>query len=82
MIKPFQVADTLERWTAERCFAVEGVEYDAFEEVAEAEVMVLGEGFEHLEDALFNAHAGLNALDENLSSMFHCLYQCTTVHLL
>ena len=63
MIKPLQLADTLERWTAERRFAVEGVEHDAFEEVAEREVMVLGEGFEHLEDALFHAHAGLNSLD-------------------
>jgi hypothetical protein len=63
VVKPFQVADTFERLAAERRFPVEGVEHDAFEEVAESEVMVLGEGFEHLEDALFDAYAGLYALD-------------------
>ena len=42
VVELLEVSDALERGHAEGAFAIEGVEHDAFEEVAEREVMVLG----------------------------------------
>ena len=42
----------------------EGVEDDAFQQVAQGEVVELGQGLQHLEQALLQAHAGLDALDD------------------
>jgi hypothetical protein len=39
------------------------VKDDALEEVSESEVMVLGKGFQHFEDAFFHSDAGLDSLD-------------------
>ena len=75
--------DALERGRSKRAFAIEGVEDHAFEEVAEGEVMVLGEGFEHLQDAFFHSDAGLDSLDFQFrfgdEVTFH-RYPCTRVH--
>ena len=46
--------------------AVEGMEHDAFEQVAQGHVVILGERLEHFENALFHAHAGLDAFDEEV----------------
>jgi hypothetical protein len=59
------------------------MEDDAFEEVAEREVMVLGKRFEHFQDALLHTDPGLDSF--NLQSMFRdrCafhVYLCTRVH--
>lgn len=63
VVELLQVANPLERWAAERAFAVKGVKNDAFEEVAEGEVVVFGEGFEDFQNALLHADAGLDSFD-------------------
>jgi hypothetical protein len=76
-IEFLQLADALEGCGAERGFAVEGVENDAFEDVSEGHVVIFSEGFEDFEDALFNADAGLYAFD--LEGINEHWYQCTMV---
>ena len=82
VVKLLEVADALKRGRSEGAFAFKGVEDDAFEEVAEGEVMVLGEGFQDFEDAFFHADAGLDSLDLELmlcdGRSFH-MYLCTRV---
>jgi hypothetical protein len=39
------------------------VKDDALEEVAKGEVVVLGKGFQHFEDAFFHSDAGLDSHD-------------------
>ena len=63
VVELLEVADALERGPSEGAFAIKGVEDDALEEVAEGEVMVLGEGFQYLQDAFFHSDAGLDSLD-------------------
>ena len=63
VVELLEISDALERGRSKRAFAIEGVEDDAFEEVAEGEVMVLGEGFQHLQDAFFHSDAGLDSFD-------------------
>ncbi|MGB9245307.1 MAG: hypothetical protein WCC03_18305 [Candidatus Acidiferrales bacterium] len=63
VVKLLEIADALERGRAEGAFAIEDMEKDAFEEIAEGKVVILGEGFEYFQDALFHADAGLDSLD-------------------
>jgi hypothetical protein len=65
-----QARDAREALLAERRLALEGVEDNALEEVAEGDVVELGEAFEDLEEALFEADAGLDALDDELGRGF------------
>jgi len=44
--------------------AVEGVEADAFQQVAQREVVQLGQRLQHLQQALLHADAGLDALHQ------------------
>ena len=47
-VKLLQLADAPERSGAERSFAVEGMQHDAFEQIPEREVVVLRKGLEDL----------------------------------
>jgi len=83
VVELLEIADALERGRSEGAFAIKGVEDDTFEEVAEGEVMVLGEGFQYFQDAFFHSDAGLDSLDVQ----FRCGdelalhgYLCTMVH--
>ena len=82
MVELLEIADALKRGRSKRAFAIEGVEDDAFEEVAEGEVMVLGEGFQHLQDTFLHPDAGLDSLDLELvlsdGRSLH-MYLCTRV---
>ena len=81
IVELFQIANAFERGWAERRLAVEGVEDNAFEDVAESHVVIFGEGFENFEDSFFDTDAGLHALDQEFGIVGH-VYQCTmvTVH--
>src|SRR6202042_2870590 len=70
--------NAFERGWAERGLAVEGVEDDAFEQVAKGHVVIFSQGFEGFEDPFFHTDAGLDALDEKLGIIGH-VYQCTMV---
>jgi hypothetical protein len=78
VIELFEIADASERRRPKRALSFENMEDDAFEEVAEGEIMVLGEGFQYLEDALFHPDAGLGSFD--LQPMLFHVYLCTRVH--
>src|ERR1700728_1681614 len=78
VVELFQIANALERGWAQRGLAVEGVEDDAFEEVAKGHVVIFSEGFEDFENPLFHTDAGLDPLDEKFGVVGH-VYQCTMV---
>lgn len=59
----FEVGDLPPRFLGKGRLAFEGVQDDAFQQVAEGEVVIVGERFQDLEQALFDAHSGLNAFD-------------------
>src|SRR6185503_11404692 len=52
-----QLTDLLQRFPSERCLPLERMKDDAFEEVAEAHVVILGEALEDFQDPLLQAHA-------------------------
>src|SRR6266852_5707557 len=62
-VKLLQLFNTVERGGSERALAIEGVEHNSFQQITQGQVVILGEGFEHFQQALFDADAGLNALD-------------------
>src|SRR5262245_47839175 len=63
LVHPTQRRDLLERVGPERRLALECVQDDALEQVAEREVVGGGHRLEDLEHALLHPHAGLHALD-------------------
>ncbi len=56
---------------AEGRLAVEGVQHDAFEQVAQGHVVIFGESLEHFEKAFFHADTGLDAFDKELRFIEH-----------
>src|SRR5438876_8412253 len=58
-----QRADLLQRGLRERRLALEGVQDDALEQIAEREVELGRERLQHLEQPALEAHAGLGAGD-------------------
>ena len=82
MVELLEIEDALKRGRAEGVFAVKGMKDDAFEEVSQGEVVILGERFEYFQDAFFHADAGLDSLDLELmlcdEGSFH-MYLCTRV---
>jgi len=61
----FQLGDALDRLRPKRRLPFEGMEDDALEKIAEAEIVILGEGLEHLQEALLHPHTGLRSLDDD-----------------
>ena len=82
-IEGLELFDLFQGLRREGRFAFEGVEDDAFDEIAEGHVFLLGDCFEDLEHTFFEANAGLDALDFDggVVLFFLChVYQCTKVH--
>src|SRR5215468_3368227 len=63
-VKPLQFLDAFERYSVERRFAVEGVQHNAFEQVAQRHIVIFGEPLQHFEDALLHPDARLDSFDE------------------
>jgi len=78
IVKTLQLLNSFERSLIEWRLPIESVQNDAFEQVAQRHVVILGEGLKNLEQALFDAHAGLYALNEKFRILVHA-YQCTKV---
>src|SRR5262245_26584206 len=57
-----QVAHVRERRFGERRLALERMQGDALDQVAQAHVLVLGQGLQHLEQALLQPDPGLDPL--------------------
>src|ERR1700683_112871 len=64
IVKPLQLLNAFERGCVKRRLAIEGMEDDALQQIAEGHVVVLGKGFQDFEQAFFHAHPGLDALDQ------------------
>src|ERR1700686_1614931 len=78
VVELLQLAYAFQRGSAEWGLAVEGVQHDAFQNVAQRHVVVLGKSFQNFQDSFFDPHSGLHALDEKLGIACH-VYQYTTV---
>jgi hypothetical protein len=80
-----ELADLAQRLGRKRRLALERVQHDALEQVAQSHVLVLGDGLEHLEDTALQAHASLDAGYDDPGSACHGpvhaieWYQCTNV---
>ena len=61
----FEARDLLQCFPGEGLFALEGVQANALEQVAEPEVGVFGETFQHLEQSRLHTNSGLNTVDLN-----------------
>lgn len=59
----FELLDFAEGLRGKWRLALEGVENDAFEEIPQGHILLLGDGFEDLEDAFLDADPGLDAFD-------------------
>ena len=67
-INPLQVGNDLQRsFIAKRSLPFESVEYDAFEEIAERHIVVLGQPLEDLQDPPLDAYARLHTIDDQLA---------------
>ena len=71
IVKTLQLLNTLERGWAERRLPVESVKNDAFQEVAQRHVVILGESLQDFEQAFLHPDAGLNALDKQFGVFRH-----------
>src|ERR1700757_2728748 len=69
-------ADLLQGGRRERCLALEGVQHDSLEQIAERQVELGSERLEHLEQPALEAHAGLGTADL-LHAIMVPRYQCT-----
>lgn len=63
MVDLFQIGNEFERFVPECRLPFEGMQDDAFNKVAEREVMILGQRFHNLQNSFFNADARLDAFD-------------------
>ena len=77
-VELLQLLYALQRCLIEGALAIEGVENDALEEIAEREVVILSESLQYFQQALFNANPGLYPLDNESLVICH-VYQCTRV---
>jgi Raf kinase inhibitor-like YbhB/YbcL family protein len=74
-VELLQFLDALARGFLERRLAVECVQHDAFEQVAEGQIVKFRQSLEDSEEPLLDAHSGLHALDDKLLAIFlgfHC----------
>src|SRR3979411_415595 len=70
-VELLQFPDAVERSAAERGLAIEGMQDDAFEYVAERHVVILGKAFQDFENALLHPDTGLDALNEKFRIVDH-----------
>ena len=62
-VDALEVGDFFQRRRGERRLVLERMQGHAFEQIAERQVEVFGQSLEHLEQAFFQPHTGLHALD-------------------
>src|SRR5580658_2390990 len=74
-VELLQFLDALQAVRIERALSIESVQNDAFQKIAERQVVVVGKRPQDLQDPLFHADAGLYALDYVLFAW----YQVTNV---
>jgi Raf kinase inhibitor-like YbhB/YbcL family protein len=78
-VELLQLLDAPPRRLLERCLAVKSVQYDAFQQVAQGQIVKFGQCLEHLEESLLDAHSGLHSLHDELLMVFLCSHCGTNV---
>src|SRR5664279_2357070 len=63
--------DLLQGRGRKRRLALKGVQHDSLQQIAEREVLQLGQSLEHLEQAFLHADAGLDAFDDEATMFCH-----------
>lgn len=66
-----ELTDALQRVRAERSFAVERMQDDPLQKIAERKVVILGQRLQNFQQALLYSNAGLYAFDNELSIFGH-----------
>ena len=73
-VDSFQVGYALPRVGAERMLAIERVQHDPFQQIAERHVVIFSQAFQDLEQAFLKANPGLNSLNQySFTLRFRCL---------
>src|SRR5260370_7394904 len=79
-VKLFQVLDASQTDLIEGALSIKSVQHNAFQEIAQIQIVVVSKGPEHFQEALFHADAGLHSFhrvfDHAISPIW---YQITTV---
>jgi hypothetical protein len=70
-VKPFEVLDAPQGFRLKRAFSVERVQDDAFEQIAQRQIVIFGERFQDFEQALLDANAGLHSLYDEFAMFCH-----------
>jgi hypothetical protein len=55
------------------------MQHDAFQQVAQGQIVKFGQGLEHFEEPLLDAHAGLHSLHDKLLMIFRRSHYGTNV---
>ena len=71
-----ELFDSLHRFGAEWSFALKGMQDDAFQQVAQAAILIFRQRLQNFEDPLLHAHTGLNALDLQSRLRFRPSLRC------
>lgn len=78
-VELLQLLDALARRLLKRGSAVKGVQDDAFEQVAQTQIVKFGKRLEHFEQTLLHSHTGLDALDHKVLVKSCCAQVDTNV---
>jgi hypothetical protein len=74
-VELLQLFDALQAVLAKRTFAVEGVQDDALQQIAQSYIVIVGKGPQHFQEPLFHADTRLYPFHD----LFCHWYQNTTV---
>ncbi len=77
-VKLFQLLNSFQRGCIKRCFPIEGVKDDPFQQISQAHIVILGERLQHFQKALLHADSGLHSFHQQ-SGIVHHVYQCITI---
>src|SRR6266566_10099781 len=77
-VKLLQLFNSTERHQIERALAVEGMEHNSLQQIAQSEIVIFGERLEHFQQPLLDPDAGLHTLHGEAWFLAH-VYQCTKV---
>src|ERR1700683_3616559 len=76
-VKLLQFLDAPARRLLERRLAVKSVQHNAFQQIAQGQIVKFGQSLEHFEQTLFDTHSSLHALHHKLVVIM-CLFHCGT----
>src|SRR5438874_1218433 len=62
-VNPLEIVNAATSLFAKRMATVKGVQHNPLQQISEGHVVILSQGFQHLEQALLDADAGLGSLD-------------------